>query len=90
MFRLILFQFLEQFIHRILKFFVILAGFAGVDELQQRGKVLFFLRGFICVVVTSESESKIPFAAFYLSDAPILIGIRRAVLEYSFSKNFEK
>ena len=37
-----------------------------------------------------EPASKIPFAAFYLSDAPILIGIRRAVLEYSFSKNFEK
>ena len=47
MFRLILFQFLEQFIHRILELLVILAGFAGVDELQQRGKVLLLLRGFI-------------------------------------------
>ena len=45
--RLLLFQFLKQFIHRILKFFVILAGFAGVDELQQRGEVLLLLRGFI-------------------------------------------
>ena len=47
MLRLLLFQFLEQFIHRILKFFIILAGFAGVDELQQRGEVLLLLRGFI-------------------------------------------
>ena len=47
MFRLLLFQFLKQFIHRILKFFVILAGFACVDELQQRGEVLLLLRGFI-------------------------------------------
>ena len=47
MFRLLLFQFLKKLIHRIPKFFVILTGFAGVDELQQRGKVLFFLRGFI-------------------------------------------
>ena len=45
--RFLLFQFLKQFIHRILKLFVILAGFAGVDELQQRGKVLLLLRGFI-------------------------------------------
>ena len=47
MLRLLLFQFLEQFIHRILKFFIILAGFAGIDELQQGGEVLLFLRGFI-------------------------------------------
>ena len=47
MLRLLLFQFLKKLIHRIPKFFVILTGFAGVDELQQRGKVLFFLRGFI-------------------------------------------
>ena len=45
--RFLLFQFLKKFIHRILKFFVILTGFADVDELQQRGEVLFFLRGFI-------------------------------------------
>ena len=30
--RFLLFQFLKKLIHRILKFFVILAGFAGVDE----------------------------------------------------------
>ena len=47
MFRLLLFQFRKQFIHRILKFFVILAGFAGIDKFQQRGEVLFFFRGFI-------------------------------------------
>ena len=47
MFRLFLFQFLKQIIYGILKFFVILTGFAGVDELQQRGEVLFFVRGFI-------------------------------------------
>jgi len=47
MFRLFLFQFLKQIIYGILKFFIILAGFAGVDKLQQRGEVLFFLRGFI-------------------------------------------
>ena len=45
--RFLLFQFLKKLIHRILKFFVILTGFACVDELQQRGEVLFFLRGFI-------------------------------------------
>ena len=45
--RFLLFQFLKKLIHRILKFFVILTGFAGIDELQQRGEVLFFLRGFI-------------------------------------------
>ena len=37
-----------------------------------------------------ERESKIPLAAFYLFEVPILIGIRKAILEYSFSKNFEK
>ena len=47
MFRLFLFQFLKKLIYGILKFFIILAGFAGVDELQQRGKVLLLLRGFI-------------------------------------------
>ena len=47
MFRLLLFQFLKKLIHGILKFFIILAGFAGVDELQQRGEVLLLLRGFI-------------------------------------------
>ena len=35
-------------------------------------------------------ESKIPLAAFYLFEVPILIGIHKAILEYSFSKNFEK
>ena len=47
MFRLLLFQFLKKLIHRIPKFFVILTGFAGVDELQQRGEVLLLFRGFI-------------------------------------------
>ena len=47
MFRLLLFQFIKKLIHRILELFVILAGFAGVDELQQRGEVLLLLRGFI-------------------------------------------
>ena len=47
MLRLFLFQFLKQIIYGILKFFIILAGFAGVDKLQQRGEVLFFLRDFI-------------------------------------------
>ena len=47
MFRLLLFQFLKKLIHRIPKFFVILTGFAGVDELQQRGEVLLLLRGLI-------------------------------------------
>ena len=42
-----MFQFLKKLVHGILKFFVILTGFAGVDELQQRGEVLFLLRGFI-------------------------------------------
>ena len=37
-----------------------------------------------------ERESKIPLAAFYLFEVPILIGIHKAILEYSFSKNFEK
>ena len=46
-FRLFLFQFLKKLIYGILKFFIILAGFAGVDELQQRGKVLLLLRGFM-------------------------------------------
>ena len=47
MLRFLLFQFLKKLIHRILKLFVILAGFACVDELQQRGEVLLLLRGFI-------------------------------------------
>ena len=47
MFRLLLFQFLKKLVHRILKFFVILTGFAGIDKLQQRGEVLLLLRGFI-------------------------------------------
>ena len=47
MFRLLLFQFIKKLVHRILKFFVILTGFACVDELQQRGEVLLLLRGFI-------------------------------------------
>ena len=47
MFRLLLFQFIKKLIHRILKFFVILTGFACVDELQQRGEVLLLFRGFI-------------------------------------------
>ena len=46
-FRLILFQFFKKLVHGILEVFVILAGFAGVDELQQRGEVLLLLRGFI-------------------------------------------
>ena len=37
-----------------------------------------------------ERESKIPLAAFYLFEVPILIGIHKAILEYSFSKNFKK
>ena len=47
MFRLLLFQFFKKLVHGILKFLIILAGFAGVDELQQGGEVLLFLRGFI-------------------------------------------
>ena len=47
MFRLVLFQFFKKLVHRILKFFVILTGFACVDELQQRGEVLLLFRGFI-------------------------------------------
>ena len=47
MLRFLLFQFLKKLIHRILKLFVILTGFACVDELQQRGEVLLLLRGFI-------------------------------------------
>ena len=47
MLRFLLFQFIKKLIHRILKFFIILTGFAGVDELQQRGEVLLLLRGFI-------------------------------------------
>ena len=47
MFRLLLFQFFKKLVHGIFEGFIILAGFAGVDELQQRGKVLLLLRGFI-------------------------------------------
>ena len=47
MFRLLLFQFLKKLIYGIFEGFIILAGFAGVDELQQRGEVLLLLRGFI-------------------------------------------
>ena len=35
-------------------------------------------------------ESKIPLAAFYFWEVPILIGIRRGILEYSFKNFFEK
>jgi len=47
MLRLLLFQFLKKLIYGILEGFIILAGFACVDELQQRGEVLFLFRGFI-------------------------------------------
>ena len=47
MLRLLLFQFLKKLIYGILEVLIILAGFAGVDELQQRGEVLLLLRGFI-------------------------------------------
>ena len=47
MLRLLLFQFLKKLIYGIFEGFIILAGFAGVDELQQRGEVLLLLRGFI-------------------------------------------
>ena len=47
MLRLLLFQFLKKLIYGIFEGFIILTGFAGVDELQQRGEVLFLLRGFI-------------------------------------------
>ena len=53
MLRLLLFQFLKKLIYGIFEGFIILAGFAGVYELQQRGKVLFFLRGFIPDVADS-------------------------------------
>ena len=33
-------------------------------------------------------ESKIPLAAFYFWEVPILIGIRRGILEYSFKNIF--
>ena len=73
MLRFLLFQFLKQFIHRILKLFVILAGFAGVDELQQRGKVLLLLRGFIpdvadqCAVEQAFGFDPEIFAGFFSS-----------------------
>ena len=47
MLRLLLFQFLKKLIHGIFEGFIILAGFAGIDELQQRGEVLLLLRSFI-------------------------------------------
>ena len=46
-FRFRLFQILKQLIDGILKFLIVLAGFAGIDKFQQRGEVLFFFRGFI-------------------------------------------
>ena len=46
-FRLVLFQFFKKLVHGIFEVFVILAGFAGVDELQQGGEVLLLLRGLI-------------------------------------------
>ena len=52
---------------------------AALDYLKYEHSPVFF-----------ERESKIPLAAFYLFEVPILIGIRKAILEYSFSKNFEK
>ena len=47
MLRLLLFQFLKKLIYGIFEGFIILAGFAGIDKLQQRGEVLLLLRGFI-------------------------------------------
>ena len=47
MLRFLLFQFFKKLVHGIFEVFVILAGFACVDELQQRGEVLLLLRGFI-------------------------------------------
>ncbi len=47
MIRLFLFQVFKHQIHRILKVFIILADFHGVDELDQRGEVLLLHRRFI-------------------------------------------
>ena len=55
--------FLQPFKHEVngaLKFRVVLTGFTGVYHVKQRGKILFFLRGFI-VDITDKGAVEKPF-----------------------------
>ena len=55
---LVLFQLLERDIHRIFKGFIVLADFHGVDQLDERGKVLLFLGRFIMDVADQGTVQK--------------------------------
>ena len=45
--RLPFFQLRKEQVHRALISFVILSGFTGIDKVQKRDEVLFFLRGLV-------------------------------------------
>ena len=47
MIRVFFFQLCEKEVNGALVFLVVLPGFAGVDQVQQRYEVLFFLRGLV-------------------------------------------
>ena len=58
MLRVFFFQPFKHEVNRALKFRVVLAGFAGVYHFKQRGKVLFFLRGFVVDIADKGAVEK--------------------------------
>ena len=74
--RLTTFQLLERQIHVVLKGLIVLAYLHGVDELDERGKVLFLLRGFVMDVADKRRvEQRLGFLPEVVPGFPVPLGI---------------
>ncbi len=68
--RIFLFQRLKHEIHGIFEFLIIFSHFRSVDEFDQRGKILFFVRGLIVDVADERSIQSV--SAFTQKSSPSL------------------